>query len=134
MRPHSRHDTLVRVVDVLVVDDQPFFRGAARDVVGALPGFCIVAEASSGRQAVAVADDLRPDLVVLDVRMPGMDGIQTARELKAHHPEIVVILVSVDDHERLSAAGLSSGAAAFLRKRDFRPATLRGLWALHGAD
>jgi DNA-binding NarL/FixJ family response regulator len=123
----------VRVVGVLIVDDQPFFRGAARAVVSSLPGFRTVAEASSGRQAVAVVDELRPDVVVLDVRMPDMDGIQTTRQIKAHRPETVVILVSVEDLDVLPSSGRTCGAEVLVDKREFGPALLRRVWARHGA-
>ena len=120
------------MVGVLIVDDQPFFRGAARAVVSSLPGFCTVAEASSGRQALAVVDELRPDVVV-DVRMPGMDGIQTTRQIKARRPETVVILVSVEEVDALPSSGRTAGAEALVHKREFGPALLRRVWATHDA-
>ena len=86
-----------RDVGVLIVDDQPFFRSAAREVVGALPGFRAVAEAASGPEAVAAVGKLHPELVLLDVRMPGMDGIEAARQIKAGHPRTVVVLISIED-------------------------------------
>ena len=117
-------------VGVLIVDDQPFFRGAARDVVDALPGFHALGEASSGAEAVATIDDLRPDLVLLDVRMPGMDGVETARRIATGHPRTVVILISLED---APAAARDCGAAALVRKQDFGAGLLRRLWLTHGA-
>ena len=122
-----------RDVGVLIVDDQPFFRSAAREVVVAMPGFSAVAEASSGLEAVEVVDELRPDLVLLDVRMPGMDGIEAARRIKARHPETVVVLISIEDIAGVPTTALASGAAALIRKQDFGPSVLRGLWAAHGS-
>jgi two-component system, NarL family, invasion response regulator UvrY len=119
-------------VGVLIVDDQPFFRTAARDVVGALPGFHAVAEASSGPEAVAAVGELHPQLVLLDVRMPGMDGIETARRITADHPETVVVLISIEDIIGVPSNARSCGAAAVIRKQDFRPSVLRELWAVHG--
>jgi DNA-binding NarL/FixJ family response regulator len=119
-------------VSVLVVDDQPFFRGAAREVLSALPGFREVAEATSGTEAVTLALELRPDLVLLDVRMPGMDGIEAARRIKAAVPEIVVVLISMEDVSGVPSAARDCGAAALVRKQDFGPSLLRGLWAMHG--
>jgi DNA-binding NarL/FixJ family response regulator len=122
-----------RGIGVLIVDDQPFFRSAARDVVGALPGFHALAEASSGDEAVAVVGELHPELVLLDVRMPGMDGIATARRIKADHPSTVVVLISIEDIAGVPSTARTCGAAALVRKQDFGPALLRELWAVHGA-
>ena len=116
----------------MVVDDQPFFRGAAREVLSALPGFREVAEAASGPEAVALALELRPDLVLLDVRMPGMDGIEAARRIKAAAPEVVVVLISIENVAGVPSAAQDCGAAALVRKQDFGPSLLRGLWAMHG--
>ena len=76
-------------IGVLTVDDQPLFRSAAAAVVDATPGFEAVGEASSGEEALRLSSELRPDLVLLDVRMPGIDGIETARRLAATRPETV---------------------------------------------
>jgi two-component system invasion response regulator UvrY len=122
-----------REIGVLIVDDQPFFRTAARDVVGALPGFHAVAEASSGQEAVAVVGELRPELVLLDVRMPGMDGIEAARLIMAGHPRTVVVLISIEDVAGVPSTAGTCGAAALVRKQDFGPALLRELWAVHGS-
>jgi two-component system invasion response regulator UvrY len=119
-------------VGVLIVDDQPFFRSAAREVVGALPGFHAVAEASSGPEAVAAVGELHPQLVLLDVRMPGMDGIETARRITTAHPGTVVVLISIEDIIGVPSDARTCGAAAVIRKQDFRPSVLRELWALHG--
>jgi two-component system, NarL family, invasion response regulator UvrY len=124
--PKAQHD-----VRVLIVDDQPFFLSAARDVVGALPGFRAVAEASSGLEAVAVVDELHPELVLVDVRMPGMDGIETTRRIKAGHPDTVVVLISIEDIAGVPSTAGTCGAAALVRKQDFRPSLLRRLWAEH---
>src|SRR4051812_46048968 len=98
------------VVGVLIVDDQPFFRSAAREVVGALPGFHAVAEASSGPEAVAAVGRLHPELVLLDVRMPGMDGIEAARRIKAARPATVVVLISMEDIGGEPPGGRARGA------------------------
>ena len=121
-------------VSVVTVDDQPFFRGAARDVIAATPGFVAIGEACSGAEALGVVDELHPHLVLVDVRMPDMDGIETARRIKSAHPETVVILISIEDMTNLPAEAQTSGAAALVRKQDFGPATLRGLWTAHGAQ
>jgi two-component system, NarL family, invasion response regulator UvrY len=122
-----------RDIGVLIVDDQPYFRSAAREVVGALPGFRAVAEASSGPEAVAAVGKLHPELVLLDVRMPGMDGIEATRRIKAGHPRTVVVLISIEDVGGVPSTARTCGAAALVRKQDFGPSLLRELWTTHGA-
>jgi DNA-binding NarL/FixJ family response regulator len=120
-------------VGVLIVDDQLIFRRAARDVVDSMsPDFVLLGEASSGAHALAVMDDLQPDLVLVDLRMDAMDGIETTRRLHDAHPEAVVVLITIEDPLNLPAAVGSCGADDLVRKQDFRPALLRRLWALHG--
>src|SRR3954454_11878371 len=89
--------TAVAPVSVLTVDDQVVFLRAARDLIAATPGFEHVAQATSGREALELAEELRPDLVLLDVRMPEMDGIETAQRLLAAGSCAVVVLVSLEE-------------------------------------
>ena len=119
-------------VSVLAVDDQPIFLDAARDVVVATPGFDWVGGATSGAEALDAVEELHPALVLLDVRMPGMDGFQTAQRISERHPEVVVVLISIEDHSSFAPTVEASGAAALVRKQDFRPSVLRGLWEAWG--
>jgi two-component system, NarL family, invasion response regulator UvrY len=119
-------------VRVVTVDDQPFFRAAARDVLEVTPGFEAVGEACSGEEALGVVDRVKPQLVLVDVRMPEMDGIETTRRIKAAHPEVVVVLISIEDTANLQAAAECSEASALVEKRAFGPALLRRLWVAHG--
>jgi len=123
-----------RAIEVVTVDDQEIFRAVARDVIEATPGFKAVGEASSGKEALRVIDRLEPRLALVDVRMPGMDGIETAQRLSAAHPEVVVVLISLEDAAELPSSAVGCGAAALVRKQDFGPALLRDLWAAHGSD
>jgi DNA-binding NarL/FixJ family response regulator len=118
-------------VTVLAVDDQAVFLRAARSLIAATPGFEQVGEAASGPEALELAAQLRPDLVLVDVRMPGMDGIETAARLHSASPEAVVILVSVEEAGNLPRSAASCGAAELVRKQDFGPALLRRLWTTH---
>jgi DNA-binding NarL/FixJ family response regulator len=120
------------MIGVLLVDDHAQFRKAARDLVEATPGFEPLGEAVSGEDALRMVGDLDPALVLLDVRLPGMDGIETARSITSTHPHPTVCLVSIDDPVDLPARIASCGAATFLRKRDLCPAALRRLWQEHG--
>lgn len=120
-------------VGVLVVDDQAVFRLAAHDVVEATLGFEAVGEASSGEEALGLVHELRPELVLMDVRMPEMDGVETARRIIESWPELVIVLISVDGQDELPAGAETCGAATFVRKQDFGPATLRTIWAMYGS-
>lgn len=115
-------------VGVLVVDDQLVFRQVAREVIEATPDFVLLGEASSGAHALAAAEELHPDLVLVDVRMPGMDGIETASRLSSAHPEALVVLISIDEPPNVPARIASCGAATLVRKQDFAPALLRRIW------
>ena len=120
-------------VRVLTVDDQVVFRDAARDVITATPGFEPVGDAESGEEAMAEVERLRPELVLLDVRMPGIGGIEAARRIAAAHPETVVVLISIEDSYEFAQDVHACGAAALVRKQDFGPAVLRSIWEAHGA-
>jgi two-component system invasion response regulator UvrY len=120
------------MVEVLTVDDQEVFRAVARDVIEATPGFTSGGEAASGLEALRLLPELEPALALVDVRMPGMDGVETARRLVAAAPGLIVILISLEDPENLPSAAAHCGAAALVRKQEFCPALLRRLWAAHG--
>jgi DNA-binding NarL/FixJ family response regulator len=115
----------------MVVDDQLSFRRVARAVINATPGFDSVREAASGAEALTYADRLRPDFVLLDVRMPEMGGIEAARRLHESHPGTVIVLISLEELPDAARAVASCGAAAFLRKRDFGTGMLRTLWEFY---
>lgn len=120
----------VRPVTVLAVDDQEIFRRAARSLIAATPGFEQVGEASSGVEALELALELRPDLVLIDVRMPDMDGIETARRLAEGDHSAIVVLTSIEDVPELPSL-TSEGCDAYLRKQDLTPQALREIWEAH---
>jgi DNA-binding NarL/FixJ family response regulator len=121
-----------RTVTVLAVDDQPVFLRAAAALIDATPGFEQIGQAASGAEALELAAALRPDLVLLDVRMPGMDGIETARRLVASNPDAVVVLISLEAVADLPSTLGAAGAATHLRKQELSTRTLRRVWAAHG--
>jgi two-component system, NarL family, invasion response regulator UvrY len=121
-----------RTVRVLAVDDQQVFLHAEHDLIAATPGFEQIGEATSGAEALELAAALHPDLVLLDVRMPGMDGFETAARLAVAEPGAIVILVSLDTVPEASPAAAS--VAAHVRKQDLSVHTLQELWTTHGGD
>jgi DNA-binding NarL/FixJ family response regulator len=118
-------------VRVLTVDDHATFREAARALVAATAGFETVGEASTGEEGVAAAVRLNPDVVLLDVRLPDMDGYEAARRI-ARLPAVVIFLLSTADEALIGDTAARCGASAFVRKQDLRPHVLRELWARHG--
>jgi DNA-binding NarL/FixJ family response regulator len=120
-------------VRVLVADDQAPFRKAARAVLDALPDFELVGEARSGEEAVAAVAALEPDLVLMDVHMEELDGIEATRRIVAARPDVAVILVSSYRTEDVDAAAAEAGALAFLPKDQFGAKSLSELWSSRGA-
>jgi DNA-binding NarL/FixJ family response regulator len=119
-------------VTILAVDDQPIFLRATHQLIADTPGFEQVGEASSGPEAVEMVRALHPDLVLLDVRMPGMNGIETARRIAALDAHVVVVLVSLEETPELPASLPSVGAAVHLRKQDLSARALQAIWTAHG--
>ena len=108
---------------VLTVDDQAIFPLTVRRLLAAANGFQQVGEAASGARAIELAATLQPDLVLVDVRMAEMDGIETAPHMHALIPEAVIVLISVG--EIPDAARLAPAVAACLRKQELSVRTLR---------
>jgi DNA-binding NarL/FixJ family response regulator len=123
---------MTKAVNVLAVDDHPRFLEAARAVVDAAPGFSWAGGVSSGEEALSAADRDRPDLVLVDVNMPGMDGFELARELHRSHPETLVALISAQHPDELPRAEGDPVAGKVLAKENLRPAWLREIWQAHG--
>ncbi|MGY1616798.1 response regulator transcription factor [Geodermatophilus sp. SYSU D00691] len=117
-------------VRVLIVDDQEPFRRAAAAVVELTDPFVVVGAAESGEDCLAAVPGLRPDLVLMDVGLPGMDGMQTARRLSALGRPPVVVLVSTRDEEEFGDEVRACGAAAYIKKSEFDAARLAAAWAL----
>jgi DNA-binding NarL/FixJ family response regulator len=114
-------------VRVLVVDDQELYRQAMAAVVDATDGFVVVGSADSGEECLSVAERLRPDLVLMDVNLPGMDGVEAARALRARSQPPTVLLLSTYDEDEFEAAGC--GAAAYVPKAALSPERLTAEWS-----
>jgi DNA-binding NarL/FixJ family response regulator len=111
------------------VDDQAPFRLAAKAVLRRLDCFELAGEASSGPEAIELVRTVRPELVLMDINMPEMNGIEATRQIVSAHPDVVVFLCSTYDVTDLPADAAASGASAYLNKERFGADTLRRLWA-----
>ena len=117
------------VVRVLVVDDVAAYLGAMVSVVRESPGFEIVGEASSGEEALVVAATVRPDLVLMDVNLPGIDGLEATRRLLSRVSAPTVMLLSTYDDDAGEQLIADSGAAAYMHKAAFGPDRLERAWS-----
>jgi DNA-binding NarL/FixJ family response regulator len=114
-------------VRVLIVDDQRVVREGLATIVGALPGTDVVGLASDGMEAVELVEETSPDIVLMDLRMPRLDGVEATRSIRAVHPDVaVVVLTTYADDESIIAA-LTAGAAGYLTKDASRDDIRRAL-------
>jgi len=119
-------------VRVLIVDDQQPFRMAARMVVEATEGFDVVGEAESGEQSIELAKDLDPNLVLMDVNLPGIDGLEATRRILAESERVVVLLLSTYEEEEYAPRAAECGASSYIPKAAFGPDRLEAAWQSSG--
>ena len=116
-------------VTVLIVDDQPSYRAAMREVVEATLGLRVAGEAASGQAAITAARELSVQMVLMDKRMPGMNGFEACRAITRQNPGSVVVVCSVEDPD--PADGRTHGAAAVIRKQDLSRDRLLAILRAH---
>ena len=119
-------------VRVLIVDDQETYRRAMGAVVDATDGFVVVGSATTGEESLTAAAELRPDLVLMDINLPGIDGIEAAKRLSARPDSPVVVLLSTYDEDQFELS--DCGATAYVAKAAFGPDRLSEAWAGRGTD
>jgi two-component system, NarL family, invasion response regulator UvrY len=113
----------------MIVDDQAPFRQAARLVVESTDGFEVVGEAESGEDAVGLAPEVDPDLVLMDVNMPGINGLEATRQIVEHASHrVVILLLSTYEESEFGPGVVECGAAGFISKSSFEPERLREAW------
>jgi CheY-like chemotaxis protein len=122
----------VHLVRVLVVDDQEVFRRVMSAVVDQTEGFLVVGCAESGEESILTAGVLRPDLVLMDVNLPGIDGMEATRRLRADTTAPAVVLLSTYDEDDWGGQPQECGAVAYVAKAAFGPDRLRAVWAMTG--
>ena len=117
---------------ILIVDDEMHVRAGLRALLGSYPGLEVVAEAASGREAIQMAESLKPDVVLLDIKMPGLDGLHVTRWIKARMPATQVVIVTIEDGYREAAA--AAGADEFVNKADRALSVVEALYHVYGSS
>ncbi|MGD8967591.1 MAG: response regulator transcription factor [Anaerolineae bacterium] len=114
------------VIDVIIVDDHPVFRQGLRNILAAQEDLRVVDEASDGASAIRKAQELHPDVVIMDINLPELNGLQATREIKDRCPDISIIMVTAYDDEEQIYHAIRAGASAYYAK-DVSPELLIGV-------
>lgn len=115
-------------VRVLIVDDQEPFRSAARLVVSLIDDYTVVGEAASGEEGVRLAAQTSPDMVLMDINLPDIDGLEATRRILADNPAVRVLIMSTYEAAEFEEPALAAGAVGFVSKSDLEPETLSAYW------
>jgi DNA-binding NarL/FixJ family response regulator len=107
---------MTQPIRVLLVDDQRLMRDGLRTLLELEPDLEVVGEADSGETAIALAEQLRPDVLLMDIRMPGMDGVEATRRLRDRWPGVKIIILTTFDDDEYIFEGLRAGAMGYLLK------------------
>jgi len=122
------------VIRVLIADDEPLMRAGIKAILGTADDIELVAEAGDGREAVRIARERRVDVAVLDIRMPRLDGLSAARELRSVAPSVRVVVLTTFGEDDNIVRALSDGAAGFLLKDSAPEELLRAVRAVHAGE
>jgi DNA-binding NarL/FixJ family response regulator len=123
----------VNPVRVLVVDDQVLFRRVMSAVVNETEGFVLVGCAASGEESITAAQVLHPDLILMDVNLPGIDGMEATRRLREEATAVAVVMLSTYDEDDWDGQAQECGAVAYVAKSAFGPDRLTAVWAVTGS-
>lgn len=116
----------MKQIRVLLADDHVLFREGLAGIIGAQPDMQVVGEANDGFEASVKAQELKPDLILMDVQMPGMDGLEAARQIKQNLPETIIVMLTVRDDDEMLFEALKNGAQGYLLK-EIRSQSMLGM-------
>lgn len=122
------------MIRLVVVDDQPVVRSGLRLILEGADDIDLVGDAADGQQALDVVRESLPDVVLMDIRMPGLDGIAATRELLRAHPALRVLILTTYDPDQYVYESLAAGASGFLLKSDAPERLLAGIRAVHAGE
>jgi DNA-binding NarL/FixJ family response regulator len=122
------------VATVLIADDHPVFRGGLRALLASTDGIEVVGDAACGDEAVTLAAELRPDVVVMDLHMPGMNGVEATRELAVRAPDVRVLILTMFEDDESVFAAMRAGASGYLLKDAEQDDVVRSIVAIARGD
>ncbi len=123
-----------RIARILLVDDHPLLRFALKEILQKQSDFEVVAEASDGNEAVTLANKLSPDVIIMDIDMPTLDGIEATRQIMAKHPKTAILVLTVYDDSEHVMNILEAGAVGYLTKRAFAKEIIHAIRAALAGD
>jgi DNA-binding NarL/FixJ family response regulator len=121
-------------IRILIADDHLFYREGVRTLLKGVPDVEIVGDATSGDEAVAQAARLQPDIVLMDIKMPGLNGIEATRGIRQNHPQIGVLVITMFDDDETVFAAMRAGARGYLLKDADREELLRAVSAVRRGE
>lgn len=122
------------VINVIIADDHEIFRDGLKLMLGSVEGIHLAGEANNGRELVALAEKINPHVVITDIKMPVMDGMEAAKIIKKQNPGIMVIALSMFDDEELILEMLESGATGYLMKNADKSEVIDAIHTVHNND
>jgi DNA-binding NarL/FixJ family response regulator len=125
---------MMETIRILIADDHAFYREGVRTMLSALPGAEVVGEAASGDEAVAQAAALQPDMILMDIKMPGLTGIEATRAISQANPQIAILVVTMFDDDESVFAAMQAGARGYLLKDAKLADLLRAVTAVSEGD
>jgi DNA-binding NarL/FixJ family response regulator len=103
---------------VLIVDDHAFIRRGVQTILHSFPEWELCGEAANGNEAIRLSDSLHPEVIIMDISMPGLNGIEATRTIRQNHPEMKVILLTLHENNELVKSAFRAGASGYLLKGD----------------
>ena len=123
----SQNLTEPRILTILIADDHPMLRRALRSLLEKEDDFQVIAEAGDGEEAIKLADALNPDMIIMDIGMPRVNGLEATRRIKASHPDIAILVLTVHDDAEYIFGILEAGAAGYIIKSEFDEQILQAI-------
>jgi DNA-binding NarL/FixJ family response regulator len=121
-------------IRILIADDHQIFRDGMKMLIETEPGLELVGEAETGSEAVRLAVKLVPDVILMDLQMPEIDGIQAVRQITAEVPDVKILMLTMFDDDHSVFAAMRAGARGYMLKGIRRPEMLRAIWSIAGGE